>query len=585
MAVFLVNNCKFSGCGLSFPNLLELIQHIEETHIDPKAEAAQEAQQPSCLPLSSVLRFFSPGVPRLVGRKHLLSSKGSGQHTKVPKLSQSSSTHGKFGSKDQSTTTSVTFSGNQMQHSSLITIGGKSTLGGSSGSVGSTCSGSTGTPSSTRESTPVSALSNSPPVSDAEDMAVSDNEDSNDSWTTQEEIPAELIIKLASKVQNSGSSEEKPYVCPVFGCRKRYKNVNGIKYHAKNAHKKDSKVRKPFRCYCGKSYCTNQGLKNHCTHTHQKETMTTVTTTVGEVLQVPANQLNLAQVTTNQTSSPPPPTTTSAVSSLISGIQAAPVATNSITNQNKVTSIVTTTETLGTNPGSLNAPSSNSSNTNGHFVKGGTVVSKNNGTTTTTISSINLSELIGVGGGKIALKALPNGQLLLSQPIEGKVTARLKPENGQDTATEESKTGILQLRADGVHQLELSKLLQLQNKPSQSLAVTSSTISVALPATSLNTMKSIHKNTSSLITRTVRNKIGQVKSPASLPALINSSPVKATTATSIVTPSIGQGNCGSIGQGGDGLLPGQGVLLGVTMEEGTLVDTGDGTLSELTVIE
>ncbi len=33
MAVFLVNNCKFSGCGLTFSTLGELIQHIEETHI------------------------------------------------------------------------------------------------------------------------------------------------------------------------------------------------------------------------------------------------------------------------------------------------------------------------------------------------------------------------------------------------------------------------------------------------------------------------------------------------------------------------------------------------------------------------
>lgn len=36
-------------------------------------------------------------------------------------------------------------------------------------------------------------------ASDCEDTLHSDNEDSNDSWTTQDEIPAELIIKLASK--------------------------------------------------------------------------------------------------------------------------------------------------------------------------------------------------------------------------------------------------------------------------------------------------------------------------------------------------------------------------------------------------
>jgi hypothetical protein len=34
--------------------------------------------------------------------------------------------------------------------------------------------------------------------------------------------------------------EDKPFTCPVPGCKKKYKNVNGIKYHAKNGHKKDS---------------------------------------------------------------------------------------------------------------------------------------------------------------------------------------------------------------------------------------------------------------------------------------------------------------------------------------------------------
>lgn len=36
-------------------------------------------------------------------------------------------------------------------------------------------------------------------VSDGEDCLQSDNEDSNDSWTNQDDIPAEVIIKLASK--------------------------------------------------------------------------------------------------------------------------------------------------------------------------------------------------------------------------------------------------------------------------------------------------------------------------------------------------------------------------------------------------
>ena len=34
---------------------------------------------------------------------------------------------------------------------------------------------------------------------------------------------------------------DKPFACPVPGCKKRYKNVNGMKYHARHGHRKDSR--------------------------------------------------------------------------------------------------------------------------------------------------------------------------------------------------------------------------------------------------------------------------------------------------------------------------------------------------------
>lgn len=46
------------------------------------------------------------------------------------------------------------------------------------------------------------------------------------------------------------------------------------------------RVRKGFKCHCGKSYKTNSGLKNHTTVMHSGATMTTITTQTGEVLQV-----------------------------------------------------------------------------------------------------------------------------------------------------------------------------------------------------------------------------------------------------------------------------------------------------------
>lgn len=33
MAVFMLNICKFNGCGITFPRLSDLIEHIEDVHI------------------------------------------------------------------------------------------------------------------------------------------------------------------------------------------------------------------------------------------------------------------------------------------------------------------------------------------------------------------------------------------------------------------------------------------------------------------------------------------------------------------------------------------------------------------------
>lgn len=78
----------------------------------------------------------------------------------------------------------------------------------------------------------------------------------------------------------------KKFICPVPGCHKRYKNINGIKYHSKNGHDFkgkyvvgkhyvlfnnfdkhfsliSGKIKRDFKCHCGKGYKTAQGLKSH----------------------------------------------------------------------------------------------------------------------------------------------------------------------------------------------------------------------------------------------------------------------------------------------------------------------------------
>jgi len=48
-----------------------------------------------------------------------------------------------------------------------------------------------------------------------------------------------LIIKwfvFSSQQKVKIEQPIRPFACPIPGCTKRYKNVNGIKYHVKNGH-------------------------------------------------------------------------------------------------------------------------------------------------------------------------------------------------------------------------------------------------------------------------------------------------------------------------------------------------------------
>ena len=66
-------------------------------------------------------------------------------------------------------------------------------------------------------------------------------------------------------------SSDRPFVCPIPGCGKTYKNANGLKYHALHGHDGDF-VEKPHKCPfsgCGKRYKNSNGLKYHFQHSHQ----------------------------------------------------------------------------------------------------------------------------------------------------------------------------------------------------------------------------------------------------------------------------------------------------------------------------
>lgn len=266
--------------------------------------------------------------------------------------------------------------------------------------------------------------------------------------------------------------------------------------------------------------------------------MTAVTTNTGEVLQVQANQLSSTSNATSQI----------------------------LNNSNKT--VATPVSTSSESEGAIQVSGTPVvSSVNSHIAVTGQIIKGGSASTTrgsTSIPSINLTGLVAANGGKIAFKTLPNGQLLLSQPLEGKLAALVKSDSKHDFS-DDGKNNVVQLRTDGFQQLELSKLLQTTAKSSQhQLAVTTSTLSVAIPASSFNSLKNPQRTglaSSVMLARALKNQL------ASTP----------TGVTSVL---------GSLdNQSEDSMLGGQGVILGVTMEEGTLVDNGDGTLSELSVIE
>ncbi|XP_058127825.1 mucin-5AC [Anopheles ziemanni] len=296
----LQNICKFNGCALEFQSLDALIHHIEDTHIIDYIPLLERAQ-PACLPLSCILPYnpqYDSVAPAASGASGAVNGAdtlhrcktgvaavwGSAAHGVTMTVSGGNANNQPTDAAANSTATSGAVNG--VNHSGAATNGTaeQNGLGGNGGTLSEVSKNSLNQPTGTADlkrkiaikhhsySISSSNRSTTPTGSelDDDDMMVSESEDSNDSWTT-EEFSSEFIMRYGSRRHSasgtgngSNSSNEKPFACPVPGCKKRYKNVNGIKYHSKNGHKKDgNRVRKGFKCFCGKSYKTNQRLKIH----------------------------------------------------------------------------------------------------------------------------------------------------------------------------------------------------------------------------------------------------------------------------------------------------------------------------------
>ncbi|XP_031631670.1 beclin-1-like protein A isoform X2 [Contarinia nasturtii] len=326
MAVFLINICKFNGCGIKFDSLGELITHIENIHIDydPHVVEQKEQSQPACLPLSYVLRFITDAARK-----------------EGPFINNST------GASDLKRKLAI------KHHSYSMS-------------------------SSNRSTTPTGS------EIDDEEMIVSESENSNDSWTT-EEFSSEFIMRYGSRhsgTAGNSASNEKPFACPVPGCKKRYKNVNGIKYHSKNGHKKEGKVRKGFKCYCGKSYKTSQGLKNHSMVVHNTTSTEALNNNNNNSSNVtrphsPSSASNggnnnfssQSQLSPNSSANGSMPgntttlsTVTMAAATVTANINVSPTFTQSITQSNQITLKTTppTTNLIAVNSLAVSSPPNNS---------------------------------------------------------------------------------------------------------------------------------------------------------------------------------------------------------------------------------
>ncbi|EON69453.1 hypothetical protein W97_08713 [Coniosporium apollinis CBS 100218] len=116
------------------------------------------------------------------------------------------------------------------------------------------------------------------------------------------------------------AEEEKPFKCPVHGCEKAYKNQNGLKYHKVHGHRNQQlqanedgsysivdpitsvpypgtvgmEKEKPYRCeVCGKRYKNLNGLKYHRQHSPPCNPELRINPTGGPVMPVNLGGMNV----------------------------------------------------------------------------------------------------------------------------------------------------------------------------------------------------------------------------------------------------------------------------------------------------
>uniref|UniRef100_G3NW00 JAZF zinc finger 1a n=1 Tax=Gasterosteus aculeatus TaxID=69293 RepID=G3NW00_GASAC len=118
------------------------------------------------------------------------------------------------------------------------------------------------TPPVTPPITPSSSFRSSTPTGTTVDLPRLAVGRSDETPKTRESNAAYFMVSSQCERSNA------PYSDQCISSSPSPQNVNGIKYHAKNGHRTQIRVRKPFKCRCGKSYKTSQGLRHHTINFH-----------------------------------------------------------------------------------------------------------------------------------------------------------------------------------------------------------------------------------------------------------------------------------------------------------------------------
>lgn len=228
MAAFFIDRCQWMNCGQLFSTRLELIVHIETKHIevDRNLIEKQELQQPQALPLSYVNRFFTDSAANARKHEKLLAELGVSGGS-APLLN-----------------------GDAVVSNGIVP-NGEVTVEGPSAKRRKT---------SSRRSSVVAATAGNEEGGESAEVDC----DSDDSWNMQDHFTGDDIRKMMT----ADSNHEKPFRCAVPTCGKRYKNVQGMKQHAKShiAHGQKAEgppVKKTHKCSCGKSYKSATSLRQH----------------------------------------------------------------------------------------------------------------------------------------------------------------------------------------------------------------------------------------------------------------------------------------------------------------------------------